>query len=138
MSQHISAPTPLDIDAALANPSAYFAEPADILASGLSRAFQLKLLRQWEQDAQLLAQAESEGMHGGEENMLGRVGRALLAFDEGEPAAETAARPATATVLRDGMAEVRRIIRARPLAASLLMLSLGFLVGRRDAPAGRP
>jgi hypothetical protein len=130
----------MDIDAALANPSAYFSDPADVLASGLSPNFQLKLLHQWEHDAQLLAQAESEGMTGGEENMLGRVGRALLAFEERETteqqaAAAAAARSASAMGIGDGVAEIRRAIRARPIAASLLMLSLGFLVGRRDASA---
>jgi hypothetical protein len=75
-------PSPIDIDAALANPSAYFAQPQDVLAyPGLSRELQLKLLRQWEQDARELAEAESEGMGGGEESMLGRVCQALRALD---------------------------------------------------------
>src|SRR5271166_3016325 len=75
-------PSPIDIDAALANPSAFFAQPRDVLAhAGLSRELQLKLLRQWEQDARELADAESEGMGGGEESMLGRVAQALRALD---------------------------------------------------------
>jgi hypothetical protein len=75
-------PSPIDIDAALANPSAYFAQPQDVLAyPGLSRELQLKLLRQWEQDARELAEAESEGMGGGEESMLGRVCQARRALD---------------------------------------------------------
>lgn len=140
MSQTMPKPSPMDIDAALANPSAYFGAPGDVLESGLSRTFQLKLLRQWEHDAQLLAQAESEGMTGGEENMLGRVGRALLAFDERdtaerEAAAANAAKE-SAMGIGDGVAELRRAIRARPIGASLLMLSLGFLVGRRVTSAG--
>jgi len=142
MSQHMPKPSPMDIDAALANPSAYFGAPGDVLDSGLSRTFQLKLLRQWEHDAQLLAQAESEGMTGGEENMLGRVGRALLAFDERETAEREAAGAnapkASAIGIGDGVAELRRAIRARPIAASLLVLSLGFLVGRRDTSASSP
>ncbi|HEY5091117.1 MAG TPA: hypothetical protein VIK30_14155, partial [Polyangia bacterium] len=78
-SRHTS---PVDIDAALANPSACFAQPQDVLASpGLSREVQLKLLRQWEQDARGLAEAESEGMGGGEESMLGRVRQAIRTFD---------------------------------------------------------
>jgi len=45
----------------------------------------LSLLRQWEQTARSLSVAESEGMGGGEENMLGRVELAIpLKF----PAAE--------------------------------------------------
>jgi len=72
----------INIDAALANPSAYFAQPQDVLTHpDLSRELQLKLLRQWEQDARELAEAESEGMGGGEESMLGRVAQALRALD---------------------------------------------------------
>jgi len=44
----------IDIEAALANPSAYFTQPQDVLACpGLSRELQLKILRQWEEDARV-------------------------------------------------------------------------------------
>ena len=73
--------SPIDIDSALANPSACFTQPQDVLAyPGLSRELQLKLLHQWEQDARGLAEAESEGMGGGEESMLGRVRQAIRAL----------------------------------------------------------
>ncbi|MCW3477870.1 hypothetical protein [Limobrevibacterium gyesilva] len=67
-----------DIEAALADPSAFFAQPQDIVTHPrLSREVKLKLLRQWEQDARELSVAEGEGMGGGEESMLGRVHLAL-------------------------------------------------------------
>jgi len=83
MTQNTSRSTSsIDIDAALANPSAYFSQPQDVLAyPGLSRELRLKLLRQWEEDARELAEAESEGMGGGEESMLGRVRQALRVLD---------------------------------------------------------
>ena len=37
----------------------------------------LAILREWEQDARRLSTSESEGMGGGEENMLGRVEEAI-------------------------------------------------------------
>jgi hypothetical protein len=40
----------------------------------------LKILQQWELDARQLAVAEEENMIGGEENMIGRVSKALLAL----------------------------------------------------------
>jgi hypothetical protein len=120
--------TPIDIDDMLANPGNYFADPRDVLASRLSRGFQLKLLHQWEHDAQLLAEAETEGMGGGEESMLHRVSKALLAFEE-RAASEMA--QAADDVARARSPDIRGMIRARPLAAALVMLSLGFLLGRR-------
>jgi len=70
-----------DIDAALVNPSRYFAEPDDILvAPGLRSDEKIRLLKQWEHDARLLAIAEEENMGGGEETKLGRVLNALKAI----------------------------------------------------------
>ena len=147
-------PSPLDIDAALANPSACFAQPQDVLVSpGLSRELQLKLLCQWEQDARELADAESEGMGGGEESMLGRVRQALRAFDRpqettlndteaGEPQASIGAAARTAadglqeaaSRVQGGVAEIREVIRAQPITAALFLLTLGYLFGRLGSP----
>ena len=67
-----------DLEAALGDPKAFFAEPKDIAAHPqLSRESKLALLRQWEQHARSLSVAEAEGMVGGEENMLGRVEQAI-------------------------------------------------------------
>ena len=68
----------VDIEAALSDPKAFFAEPQDVVAHPqLSKEEKLAILRQWQQDALRLSASESEGMGGGEENMLGRVERAI-------------------------------------------------------------
>jgi hypothetical protein len=112
---------PVDIDSLLANPSAYFDHPGDILNSSLSRAAQRKLLHQWDQDARLLAEAETEGMSGGEESMLSRVRRAILAFEERETdrARPRAPRPS-------GPSRI-------PLAAAAMTFAVAFLLARRDS-----
>jgi hypothetical protein len=59
----------------LRNPKSAFAEPNDVvLHPELSWEMKLTILREWEQDARRLSIAESEGMSGGEDSMLGRVG----------------------------------------------------------------
>jgi len=73
----------IDVQAALIDPTAFFAQPQDVVAHPrLPDAVKVKLLRQWEQDARGLAVAEGEGMAGGEESMLGRVELALQALGE--------------------------------------------------------
>jgi hypothetical protein len=141
-----------DVDAALANPSAYFAEPGEILAHpALALDVQRKLLHQWEQDARQLAEAETEGMEGGEPNMLRRVREALATLEERGEAAmrdapstiRNAARTVTGGVqnaasrvregaahTRDGVGEVRAVIRAQPITAGLLIFAFGYIVGR--------
>ena len=75
----------IDFATALRDPTAIFSDPNDIVAHPqLSREMKLSLLRQWEQTARSLSVAESEGMGGGEENMLGRVELAI-ALVEKEP-----------------------------------------------------
>ena len=74
-------PPELDVDGALRNPKAAFAEPKDVVAHPqLSRDMKLAILREWEQDARRLSASESEGMGGGEESMLGRVEEAIQAL----------------------------------------------------------
>ena len=68
----------VDFEAALQDPPAFFAEPQDVADyPQLSREEKLAILRRWEQDALRLSESESEGMGGGEENMIGRVKRAI-------------------------------------------------------------
>jgi hypothetical protein len=68
----------VDFEAALQDPQAFFAEPQDVGDDPqLSQEEKLAILRRWEQDALRLSASESEGMGGGEENMLGRVKLAL-------------------------------------------------------------
>jgi hypothetical protein len=148
--------SPIDIDAALANPSACFAQPQDVLAyPGLSRVLQLKILSQWEQDARGLAEAESEGMGGGEESMLGRVrqairtlghaqgvsrsnavgGKAQTPIGAGRRIADSLQEAATqvqhvASRAQGGVTEIRTMIRARPLTAALVAFGSGYLFGR--------
>ena len=70
--------SPVDFEAAMQDPQAFFAEPQNVADySQLSREEKLAILRRWEQDALRLSASESEGMGGGEENMLGRVKLAL-------------------------------------------------------------
>jgi hypothetical protein len=71
----------VDFEAALINPADHFAEPGAVVVDpSLSRVQKLKILQQWELDARQLAVAEEENMIGGEENMIGRVSKALLAL----------------------------------------------------------
>ena len=71
----------VDVAAALVNPADQFGDPAEVVNNpSLSRAQKLKILRQWELDARQLSVAEEENMAGGEENMVGRVSRAILAL----------------------------------------------------------
>ncbi len=157
--------SPLDIDAALANPSAYFAQPQDVLTyPGLSLELRLKLLRQWQQDARQLAVAEGEGMGGGEESMLGRVSQALRALERPQEAStdDTGAGEAQASIgaaaksVASGLQEAasrvqhvasrtqtrvtesRKVIRAQPITAALCIFALGYLFGRLSAllPSG--
>ena len=127
----------IDIEAALANPSAYFTQPQDVLACpGLSRELQLKILRQWEQDARELAEAESEGMGGGEESMLGRVRQALRTLDltpktvAGEAQIAASRAKHAASQIQGGVIEIREVIRAQPITAALFMFAVGYLFGR--------
>jgi hypothetical protein len=116
----------------------------------LSHKFKLEILHRWEQDARQLAEAESEGMRGGEDSMLARVRRALRELDfeaadksphitgvEVENAAGGGQLAAIADkiegLLNQRVSEARTAIRAQPLTAGLLALAVGFLAGRLNA-----
>ncbi|GGF20922.1 hypothetical protein GCM10011611_28750 [Aliidongia dinghuensis] len=74
-------PVQIDIEAALVDPRAFFAQPQEVVVHPqLSREVKLKVLRQWKLNALNLAVAEGEGMGGGEESMLGRVEAAIRAL----------------------------------------------------------
>jgi len=74
----------IDYEAALQDPKAFFSEPQDVVNyPEFSREKKLEILLQWKQDAFQLSTSESEGMVGGEENMLGRVEHALQMVREG-------------------------------------------------------
>jgi hypothetical protein len=87
--------TKLDIDKALLDPAGVFAEPDEIVRMpGLACNLKLRLLEQWEREARALAVAEEEGMTGGEESMLGRVRRAIVALG-GDEKSDDRSGPAT-------------------------------------------
>lgn len=70
-----------ELKSALVNPADQFADPDAVVNDpSLTRVQKLKILRQWELDARQLSVAEEENMTGGEENMVGRVSRAILAL----------------------------------------------------------
>jgi hypothetical protein len=147
------APSPIDSDAVLANPSAYFNQPQDVLVHpDMSNAFKLKLLRQWELDARLLAEAEGEGMGGGEESRLGRVRQALRTLearmeDAGAGQAQASIGVAARNVAgglgeaanrahhvaartQEHITEFRAFMRAQPITGALLIFAFGYLIGR--------
>ena len=81
MAQSLS---PTDIEKALRDPRAVFAEPSEVAAhTDLSPEFKLAILREWEQDARSMSRSESEGMGGGADSMLGRVELAIATLTRG-------------------------------------------------------
>jgi hypothetical protein len=107
----------------------------------MSNVLKLKLLHQWDHDARLLAEAEGEGMGGGEESMLGRVRQTLRQLEASMVTMESSAvasgveEPGTeaqhaAARTPERTIEFRALMRARPIAGALLMFALGYLVGR--------
>jgi hypothetical protein len=76
--------TSVDLNAVMADPTAFFAQPQDVLKDErFSREIKLKILRQWERDAHNLEVADNEGMSGGEDSMHGRVLHAIRSLEEG-------------------------------------------------------
>ena len=71
----------IDYQSALVNPADLFAEPSDVVTNpSLSAPQKRKILAHWDLDARQLSVAEEENMAGGEESMVGRVSRAILAL----------------------------------------------------------
>lgn len=73
---------PIDYAAALDDPAAQFAEPADIVAAeGLAEEQKIALLRRWQYDESEIAVATEEGMPGGESSLLQQISAALAELD---------------------------------------------------------
>lgn len=71
-------PKTIDLSRALADPSAVFSSPQDVVAaSELTHEQKLAILRQWELDARELQVATEENMPGGEPARLDEVLAAL-------------------------------------------------------------
>jgi hypothetical protein len=70
----------------LVNPASEYTLPSEVLTDErLSRDDKRHVLEEWEQDAASLSEAGSEGMAGGEPNMLREVRRARLVLDAATP-----------------------------------------------------
>jgi hypothetical protein len=84
----------IDVDKVLMDPRSAFDLPAEVLADRrLDPDVKLEILMRWEQDARLLAEAESEGMGGGEPSMLRRVLEAIAALKARPSREPTSNRP---------------------------------------------
>jgi hypothetical protein len=71
----------IDLAKARRDPASVFAKPADVIGvASLSHHQKLDILQHWERDARAIAVADEEGMTGGEESMLSRVRRAIVAL----------------------------------------------------------
>jgi hypothetical protein len=78
----------MDIDLALLDPAAVFADPMQVATHGrLARAQKLEILARWEWDARLIEAAQAEGMpDGGEPSRLEEVLAARRWLEGGTPA----------------------------------------------------
>ncbi len=73
----------IDVEAAVLNPTKFFARPADVVrTAGLTRAEKRRILESWARDAELLSQAEAENMPGDDRPHLREARLALLELDE--------------------------------------------------------
>ena len=120
-----------DFRRAMADPSAYFSQPRDVLARrGLAYATKLRLLQVWEEDARRLAVADDEGMSGGEESMHGRVLAALQQLNAERPGS-TGLDPMALLCQAKGMVDAAiKATRERPVAGLLAAAVLGYVIGR--------
>ena len=86
--------SPLDVKAALSNPSKFFTAPREVVAHpALSRSVKIDILRQWETDARLMAVAEEENLTGGEASQLSAVVNALISLGDSEKMPDGDAHP---------------------------------------------
>lgn len=73
--------TKVDFEQALLDPAGTFGEPQAVLRDDdLSREQKKEILERWQHDAEELVVASGEGMPGGGENQLRKVGKALEAI----------------------------------------------------------
>lgn len=83
------APSAIDFDAALTDPSRHFDTPDQVLdAAGLEPEQRLRLLRQWELDERLMSVATEENMEGDGGTLLADVHQALTRLREDHPELE--------------------------------------------------
>lgn len=137
--------TSVDLNAVMADPTAFFAQPQDVLKDErFSREIKLKILRQWERDAHNLEVADNEGMSGGEDSMHGRVLHAIRSLEEGAEQNQTqpegksdgsAGRPENSYrglvgIFRIAGCQLLQGTREQPLAALMIAAWLGYLCGR--------
>lgn len=137
---------PTDLDLVLHDPAAYFAEPKDVLPQpGMTAEFKQKLLRAWEREVRLrngtAAQAtlllvrhallELEASMTVKESVS--VGDTIRAVAGGIEEAATQVQNAAAHT-RDGISEFRRFMRAQPITGAVLMVGLGWILGRITHP----
>lgn len=72
----------MNIEQMKLDPTKEFDKPFDIVKDErLSNAQKLELLQQWEADAQLMQEAATEGMTGGEDALLREVSEARKAVE---------------------------------------------------------
>jgi hypothetical protein len=85
-------PIPVQLKELVANPSAHFEGPHDILTHPeLSDAQKKKVLDAWEEDARRLSVATEEGMTGGEPSRIAEVSeaKAELGMEDKRPSSPT-------------------------------------------------
>jgi hypothetical protein len=136
---------PVDLDAVMADPAAFFARPqAVVVDQRFSSAIKLKILQQWERDAHNLGVAENEGMSGGEESMHGLVLSAIKDIEEsiasgrmhsdgksdGSAKLPKSGYSRLEKTLRTAGCQILRGTRERPLEALLIAGWLGYMFGR--------
>jgi len=71
-------PAVTDLEAAVASPSQHFGSPAEVLKTeGLDHAAKRRILESWIRDAEMLAEAATEGMAGNGQSRLQEAHQAL-------------------------------------------------------------
>jgi len=76
-------PAVTDLEAAVASPSQHFGSPAEVLAAeGLDHVAKRRILESWIRDAEMLAEAASEGMTGGGQNSQQEAQQALAQLEK--------------------------------------------------------
>jgi len=131
---------PIDMEAALLDPSAIFPSPEAVLADrGLSTAEKREILRRWRYEAVELAVADDEGMQGpGDGPLLSRVLTALHRLDVTRSRSESAGHwNAVVTVYEEGYRPALRALRrysrvARSTYHNVLLVEAEDPVGLLD------
>lgn len=73
----------MEFEQVLLDPKKYFEQPSEVVAArDLSKSQKLEVLRRWQDDAEQLQEAATEGMTGGEQAQLQSVREAMTAVEE--------------------------------------------------------